>query len=113
MSSGMQETLWSAQDMLDEDGQQREEVVTTLTSADAQAAHNSIPPPLLDGGPGKLTTTAHPQDVAGLCTESRCGDKDDRDLKREEDADSNNNIGNADKMRKDTNPINHRNQIQP
>jgi hypothetical protein len=44
--------------------------------------------------------------------ESRYGDKDNGDLKREDDVDSNNNRGSADSMRKDANPINHRNQIQ-
>jgi hypothetical protein len=86
--------------------------MTTPMSADKRAVHNSTPPPLLDGGQGKLTTTAYPQGVAGLCTESRYGDKDNGDLKREDDVDSNNNRGSADSMRKDVNPINHGNQIQ-
>ncbi len=52
--------LWLARDTADEDGHQREEAATTPTSADKQAVHNSTPPPLLDGGQGKLTTTAYP-----------------------------------------------------
>ncbi len=73
-------TPWLARDTVDEDGHQREGGMTTPTSADKRAAHNSTPPPLLDGGQGKLTTTAYPQGVAGLCTESRYGDKDNGDL---------------------------------
>ena len=53
-----------------------------------------------------------PQGVAGLCTKSRYGDKDNGDLKREDNMDSNNNRGSADSMCKDANPINHGNQIQ-
>jgi hypothetical protein len=53
-------TLRLAWNTADEDGHQREVAVTTPTSADTQAAHNSTPPPLLDGGQGKLTTTAYP-----------------------------------------------------
>jgi hypothetical protein len=105
-------TLWLARDTVDEDSHQREGAVTTPTSADKQAVHNSTPPHLLDGGQGKLTTTAYPQGVAGLCTESRYGDKDNGDLKREDDVNSNNNRGSTDSMRKDTDPINHGNQIQ-
>ena len=45
--------------------------------------------------------------MAGLCMESRYGDNDNKDLKREDNADSNNNIGSTDTMHKDLNPINH------
>jgi hypothetical protein len=75
--------------------------------------HNIILHSLLDGQQGKLTTTAHPHGVAGLCTELVDWEEDDKDLEREDNADSSNTTRSADTVCKDTNPINHGKQIQP